>query len=129
MLGTDGLYDYAEKYGIDIDPKLSQLLGFRPRQSWRKFTTEDNAQLITAEGLDLLGQLLRYDHAARPTAREAMAHSYFEPVHAARRAAGGAVWGLYAPAAQAAGGSSSSEPAAGQQQQQQLPRTAAVAAG
>jgi casein kinase II subunit alpha len=29
VLGTDELYAYAEKYGVDLDPKLVQLCGYR----------------------------------------------------------------------------------------------------
>ncbi len=84
VLGTDDLYAYADKYGVDVDPKLSSLCGYRPRQPWLKFVNEDNAHLVTPEALALLGQLLQYDHAARPTAAEAMAHPYFDPVRALR---------------------------------------------
>jgi casein kinase II subunit alpha len=50
------------------------------RQPWRKFVNDDNRHLVTPEALDLLGKLLTYDHQARPTAAEAMAHDYFAPV-------------------------------------------------
>ena len=69
-------------YGVDVDPKLVQLLGFRPRTPWRKFVNDDNRHLVNADALSLLDALLRYDHAARPTAAEAMAHPYFAPVRA-----------------------------------------------
>jgi casein kinase II subunit alpha len=29
VLGTDELYAYAEKYGVELDPKLVQLCGYR----------------------------------------------------------------------------------------------------
>ncbi len=29
VLGTDDLYAYAEKYGVEMDPKLVQLCGYR----------------------------------------------------------------------------------------------------
>eukprot|EP00879_Flechtneria_rotunda_P016319 GHRR01017074.1.p1 GENE.GHRR01017074.1~~GHRR01017074.1.p1 ORF type:complete len:216 (+),score=43.38 GHRR01017074.1:60-707(+) len=80
VLGTEDLYAYAEKYGVELDPKLVQLCGYRPRQSWRKFINDDNAHLISPEALSLLTELLRYDHQMRPTAAEAMGHSYFAPV-------------------------------------------------
>eukprot|EP00877_Chromochloris_zofingiensis_P009371 jgi/Chrzof1/4688/Cz14g22250.t1 len=80
VLGTDDLYKYAEKYGVELDPKLVQLCGYRPRQPWKKFVNEENRHLISAEALNLLSQLLRYDHQERPTAAEAMTHPYFAPV-------------------------------------------------
>lgn len=36
--------------------------------------------LVTPEALDFLDNLLRYDHAERLTAREAMSHAYFAPL-------------------------------------------------
>jgi casein kinase II subunit alpha len=36
--------------------------------------------LCNEDALDLLSKLLTYDHAARPTAKQAMAHKYFDPV-------------------------------------------------
>jgi serine/threonine protein kinase len=84
VLGTDDLYAYAEKYGVELDPKLVQLCGYRPRQPWRKFINDDNAHLITPDALSLLSELLRYDHQARPTAAEAMQHSYFAPIRSVR---------------------------------------------
>lgn len=35
---------------------------------------------MTDEAIDLLGKMLKYDHAERITPREAMEHPYFKPV-------------------------------------------------
>ena len=37
----------------------------------------ENQHLVSAEALDFLDKLLRYDHQERLTAREAMEHQYF----------------------------------------------------
>lgn len=37
----------------------------------------ENQHLVSAEALDFLDKLLRYDHLERLTARDAMEHSYF----------------------------------------------------
>ena len=37
----------------------------------------ENQHLVSAEALDFLDKLLRYDHQQRLTAREAMEHQYF----------------------------------------------------
>lgn len=29
VLGSDGLYAYCEKYGVELDPRLAQLCGYR----------------------------------------------------------------------------------------------------
>lgn len=80
VLGTDDLYKYAQKYGIELDVRLMQLCGYRPRVSWKKFINAENKHLAPPEALDLLNNLLKYDHSARLTCQEALAHSYFDPV-------------------------------------------------
>ncbi|PNW76047.1 hypothetical protein CHLRE_12g549800v5 [Chlamydomonas reinhardtii] len=80
VLGTDGLYAYCDKYGVELDPRLAQLCGFRPRVPWRKFVTGDNGHLASPEAFDLLDRLLQYDHHERLTCQEALQHGYFDPV-------------------------------------------------
>lgn len=70
----------TEKYGVELDPKLVQLCGFRPKQQWRKFINDENTHLMSTDALALLSELLRYDHQLRPTAAEALQHNYFSPV-------------------------------------------------
>lgn len=41
----------------------------------------ENQHLVSTEALDFLDKLLRYDHHARLTAREAMEHPYFCELH------------------------------------------------
>jgi casein kinase II subunit alpha len=57
---------------------------FRPfrhsRKRWERFVHNENQHLVSAEALDFLDKLLRYDHLERLTARDAMDHSYFYPV-------------------------------------------------
>lgn len=40
----------------------------------------ENQHLVSAESVDFLDKLLRYDHQERLTAKEAMQHPYFYPV-------------------------------------------------
>jgi serine/threonine protein kinase len=47
------------------------------RKRWERFVHSENQHLVTTEALDFLDKLLRYDHAERLTAREAMDHPYF----------------------------------------------------
>ena len=49
---------------------------------WSQLFTAENQRLCTAEAVDLVDRLLRYDHQERLTAREAMAHPYFAPIRA-----------------------------------------------
>ncbi|DBB06238.1 TPA: Homeobox protein HD-6 [Trebouxia sp. C0006] len=86
VLGTDELYNYLSKYGIELDPQLEGLVGRHARRPWNKFTTSENSHLVTPEGMDFLDNLLKYDHQFyamvqdRLTAKEAMAHPFFAPV-------------------------------------------------
>ncbi|KDO21946.1 hypothetical protein SPRG_12812 [Saprolegnia parasitica CBS 223.65] len=50
------------------------------RNSWEKFITPDNKHLVTPEALDFLENLLKYDHQERLTAKEAMAHPFFQVI-------------------------------------------------
>lgn len=116
VLGTEDLYDYIDKYNIELEPRFNDILGryvvvclyecvvfctcfghfVKPtpeskhtaalnqlspsrhsRKRWERFVHSENQQLISPEGLDFLDKLLRYDHQARLTAREAMDHPYF----------------------------------------------------
>jgi len=83
VLGTDDLYAYCTKYGVDLDPRLKQLCGIKPRVPWQRFVTSANQHLASHAAFDLMDQLLRYDHHARATAAEALAHEYFDPVRVA----------------------------------------------
>uniref|UniRef100_A0A0V0G8B9 Casein kinase II subunit alpha n=2 Tax=Triatominae TaxID=70999 RepID=A0A0V0G8B9_TRIDM len=77
VLGTDGLYNYIDKYRIELEPKLRYVLGQHSRKRWDRFINADNRHLVSPEALDFLDKLLRYDHSERLTAEEAMAHDYF----------------------------------------------------
>ncbi|XP_006649599.1 casein kinase II subunit alpha-2-like [Oryza brachyantha] len=83
VLGTDQLYAYLNKYRIELDPQLESLIGRHIRKPWSKFINPDNRHLVSPEAIDFLDRVLRYDHQDRLTAREAMAHPYFEQVRAA----------------------------------------------
>ena len=82
VLGTDGLYDYLNTYKIQLDPHLEAMVGRHSRKPWLKFVTSENQHLISHEAMDFLDKLLVYDHQKRLTAKEAMAHHYFDPVRA-----------------------------------------------
>lgn len=79
VLGTEKLWDYMEKYNIELGAEYDDI-GTYPVRPWTKFVNVDNEAYISAEAIDLLDNLLRYDHQERLTAKEAMAHPYFKPV-------------------------------------------------
>lgn len=69
MLGTEALYQYLAKYGIELDPQLEGLVGRHSRKPWSKFVTPENQHLVSPEALDFLDRLLRYDHQVRGQGR------------------------------------------------------------
>mmetsp|Transcript_34396 Transcript_34396/g.76399 ORF Transcript_34396/g.76399 Transcript_34396/m.76399 type:complete len:345 (-) Transcript_34396:887-1921(-) len=87
VLGTDDLFQYLHKYGIELDPQLEALIGHHARKSWTKFVSTENQHLVSPEALDFLDKLLRYDHQERLTCKEAMAHSFFNIVRERERIA------------------------------------------
>ncbi|XP_032833373.2 casein kinase II subunit alpha-like [Petromyzon marinus] len=80
VLGTEDLFNYIDKYNIDLDPRFNDILGRHSRKRWERFVHSENQHLVSPEALDFLDNLLRYDHQARLTAREGMEHPYFYPV-------------------------------------------------
>merc|ERR550525_1685384 len=74
------LYEYLDKYQIELDPRFSDILGRHSRKRWERFVHSENQHLVSPETLDFLDKLLRYDHQERLTAMEAMEHAYFYPV-------------------------------------------------
>ncbi|KAI6223633.1 Kinase domain protein [Aphelenchoides fujianensis] len=80
VLGTDELFVYIDKYHINLDPRFNDILGRHSRKRWERFIHAENQHLVSSEAIDFLDKLLRYDHAERLTAREAMGHAYFAPI-------------------------------------------------
>jgi casein kinase II subunit alpha len=80
VLGTEDLLKYMHKYGLELDPHFEGDVGQFARKPWSKFINKDNQHLCAPEALDLLTQLLKYDHAERILPKEAVRHAYFLPV-------------------------------------------------
>ena len=80
VLGTEELFEYLDKYQIELDPRFSDILGRHSRKRWERFVHSENQHLVSPEALDFLDKLLRYDHQERLTAMEAMDHPYFYPI-------------------------------------------------
>ena len=80
VLGTEELHEYLTKHRIELDSKLVEMIGRHSKKRWERFHTSENTHLISHEALSLLDGLLKFDHQDRLTAKEAMAHPYFDPV-------------------------------------------------
>lgn len=78
VLGTDDLFRYIEKYKVKLSSEYDNVLGTYPRRPWKRFVDEENKSLATPVAIDFIDKLLRYDHAERLTAREAMEHDFFK---------------------------------------------------
>lgn len=93
VLGTTSLHEYLQKYNLRLESHFDDIMGVYPRKPWTHFVTDENRHLCPPEALDLLDNLLVFDHQKRFTCKEAMAHPYFEPVRqqeARARESGGA---------------------------------------
>lgn len=62
VLGTEDLFDYLDKYEIELDAQYDDILGRFPKKSWHSFVNAENQRFISNEALDFLDKLLRYDH-------------------------------------------------------------------
>lgn len=85
VLGTDELHEYLKKYKIQLGTEYEDL-GHYVRKPWLRFVNQSNEHLTSEEAIDFIDHLLRYDHQERLTAKEAMAHRYFDPVRAVKLA-------------------------------------------
>ncbi|CBZ52696.1 hypothetical protein NCLIV_024840 [Neospora caninum Liverpool] len=80
VLGTDSLFDYLEKYNLELESHFTSLLGKHTRKPWSRFVNSENQHLACADAIDLIDKMLIYDHCERILPREAMNHPYFRPV-------------------------------------------------
>merc|ERR1712113_921882 len=77
VLGTDGLFDFLDKYNLELDPHFDDVLGRHSRKAWLKFVNSENQHLANSEAIDPIDRLLVYDHASRILPKEAMSsHPY-----------------------------------------------------
>ncbi|KAI4946878.1 hypothetical protein J4E91_007050 [Alternaria rosae] len=83
VLGTEDLFDYLDKYDIELDAQYDDILSRYPKKPWHSFINAENQRFVSNDAIDFLDKLLRYDHQDRLTAQEAMQHAYFAPVRQA----------------------------------------------
>ena len=62
VLGTDDLFDYLDKYEIELDAQYDDILGRFQKKPWHSFVTSENQRFVSNEAIDFLDRLLRYDH-------------------------------------------------------------------
>lgn len=60
MLGTDDLFDYLDKYDLELDPNVESQLTAHSKKPWDRFVTRDNQHLVSQDAMKFLDGLLRY---------------------------------------------------------------------
>jgi casein kinase II subunit alpha len=65
VLGTDDLFEYLDRYDIELDAQYDDILGRFPRKNWHTFVNTENQRFVSPEAIDFLDKLLRYDHQVR----------------------------------------------------------------
>ena len=49
MYRTDELFDYLDKYNLELDPHFDGILGRHSRKPWSKFLNPENQHLVSPE--------------------------------------------------------------------------------
>jgi len=80
VLGTVELLQYVNKFKDKMSLKYLPYVDDHKKVPWKSFVNKWNTHLVDANGLDLLGKLLVFDHTKRITAKEAMNHPFFDEV-------------------------------------------------
>lgn len=80
VLGSDDFEKYLTKYEITLPREFHDMDQYI-RRPWRRFINDSNRHLCDNKDIiDLIDNLLKYDHQERLTAREAMGHPWFDSV-------------------------------------------------
>lgn len=80
VLGTKDLHAYVNKYGLSLSATHNSMVGERSRKPWIKFRNEENAHLFHPDAIDLIDRMIVYDHQKRISAKDALAHPFFDSV-------------------------------------------------
>lgn len=76
VLGTDDLFEYLDKYDIELDTQYDDILGRFPKKNWHGFVNAENQRFVSNDAIDFLDKLLRYDHQVSLIARLALVIEY-----------------------------------------------------
>ncbi|CAD8148963.1 unnamed protein product [Paramecium pentaurelia] len=77
ILGSDVLYTYLNKWKINI-PTRYKSIPYSSQKRFELFITKENENLCTPEAIDLLKQLLIFDHSDRILPKDALQHPFFQ---------------------------------------------------
>ena len=80
VLGSEDFEKYLAKYEVTLPREFHDMDQYI-RRPWYRFINDTNKHLSGNDDIiDLIDNLLRYDHQERLTAREAMGHRWFAPI-------------------------------------------------
>ncbi|KAK5009624.1 hypothetical protein LTR28_000137 [Elasticomyces elasticus] len=65
VLGTEELFEYLERYDIELDAQYDDILGRFQKKNWHSFVNAENQRFVSNDAIDFLDKLLRYDHQIR----------------------------------------------------------------
>lgn len=57
ILGTDELFNYLDKYDLELDPHFDGIMGRHSQRPWQKFINQDNQHLASDEAINFVGQV------------------------------------------------------------------------
>ncbi|CAR26698.1 ZYRO0B16038p [Zygosaccharomyces rouxii] len=77
VLGTKQLMTYLAKYGLKLPSEYDNIMKDFTKKPWTHFISSET-KMAVPEIVDLIDNLLRYDHQERLTAKEAMDHKFFK---------------------------------------------------
>lgn len=82
VLGEESLMEYVNRYALKIPKEVKKLMKGNeyPRQPFENFISGKNQHMCSPEAIDLLSKMLVYDKNERIKCKEAMAHTYFDPI-------------------------------------------------
>lgn len=82
VLGKEDLLAYCHKYNVVLPAVFDETIMnvSHPRRPWTSLITPATSKIAEPLALDLLNQMLVYDHQGRILASDAMAHPYFDPI-------------------------------------------------
>jgi casein kinase II subunit alpha len=86
VLGTEDLFDYLDKYDIELDAQYDDILSRYPKKPWHSFINAENQRFVSNDAIDFLDKLLRYDHQVSVSTSQQQTHAltFAGPSHGPR---------------------------------------------
>ena len=80
LCGIEPMVNYVEKYGLSVPEMAITKFPNHATSSWNRIFGLVRSSKKDEHAFDLLKKLLTIDHEERITAKEALAHSFFDPI-------------------------------------------------